>query len=533
MADGGTNSASITEDTSVEPAAKKAGSSKLLPVANVAVSQLNMGLATAGSLIITPAMLVGLGDDRYGGWLLINSFIGYMRVLDLGTSAATTKYGAGALERGDDADLRKILNSTSAIFLGVGALAMIGTVVLTGVLPHVYPNIASDESEAILMLGGAFAFDLVFRTFAAALRTRSLFFVHDTVQTVSFAVFKLGLLAYFAYHGGLSYRLLGALTLAETIVRNAVVTGASFFITPFVRRINPLAPSRDMMKKLTAMGVAMTLIHISEILRFQVDAGVIGYFLPESPLQISIFGVGTRLPSIAYGSIGLVAGLLLPRFSGLSETGDQNGTKSLLDRATLATGLTASLLLVNVAVLGPHFLELWLKKPWVPVSGRILLLMVPAYFVALLTGPSGAMLVGRGKLRGITLLNVGEAVANLLLSVALVKPLGIYGVALGTIVPMLVARGIVFPLLLKKEVGLGPSDYARMAARPVLVGLVYLVLVGGLAFVPLASYTTFLLLSTVSVLVFVVVVLAIVPEARAGLSALLAKARRRPATLRQ
>src|SRR5262249_44750526 len=154
--------------------------------------------------------------------------------------------------------------------------------------------------------------------------------------------------------------------------------------------------------------------------------------------------------------------------------------------------------LVNIAVLGPHFLELWLKKPWVPISGGILLIMLPAYYVALLSGPSAGLLVGRGQLRGLTTITIVEALFNLGLSVALVKPLGIYGVAIGTIVPMIVVRGIVFPLLLKKEIGLGPSEYARMHARPVLIGLVYLVLVGGLAFVPLVSYARFLALSAVS-----------------------------------
>ena len=36
----------------------------------------------AGSFVVTPAVLYGLGDAGYGGWLLINSFMGYMKLLD-------------------------------------------------------------------------------------------------------------------------------------------------------------------------------------------------------------------------------------------------------------------------------------------------------------------------------------------------------------------------------------------------------------------------------------------------------------------
>ena len=74
-------------------------SSRAKHLANVVVGQLNTVIAMSGSLIVTPAVLHGLGDSGYGGWLLINSFIGYMRFLDLGATTGTVKFAAGALER--------------------------------------------------------------------------------------------------------------------------------------------------------------------------------------------------------------------------------------------------------------------------------------------------------------------------------------------------------------------------------------------------------------------------------------------------
>jgi O-antigen/teichoic acid export membrane protein len=482
-----------------------------------------MALLTAGSFVVTPAMLAGLGDAQYGGWLLINSVVSFMRYLDLGTSAGTMKYAAGALERGDERDLAKLMNSTSAIFASIGTLALIGSFVLSYVLPRVYPTIAGDASSAIFLLGAALAVDFFSRTFAAALRARSLFFINDGIEIITFAVFKLGLLLYYAYHGGLSYKLLGTLTLAETVVRNGVVVTVAMWISPWVRRVNPFRPARDMIKKLAVMNVAMSLIHLADILRFQVDASVIGYFMPDEPIAISIFGVGTRLASIAYTAIGVIGAVLIPRFSGLSETGDQKGVRDLLARANLATGLAAVLVLVNLAALGPHFLELWLRKPWVPTSGVILRLMLPAYYVMLLAGPAAGMLIGNGKLRGLTMLTVGEGVSNLVMSCALVKPFGIYGVAIGTITPMFFFRAIAFPMLLKKEIGLSPFEYYKMNARPALIGLVYLALIGGFAFIPLVSYVRFLLLAGASVVIFLVLLVAVVPEARAAIPKVLAK----------
>ncbi|HVH43459.1 MAG TPA: polysaccharide biosynthesis C-terminal domain-containing protein [Labilithrix sp.] len=496
--------------------------SKLLPVANVITSQFATALGIAGSFVITPTMLSGLGEAKNGGWQLMLSFVSYMKFLDLGTSAGTVKYGAGALARGDEEDLRKVVNSTTAIFLGVGTLSTIGTLILAVILPRIYSDVGLDP-VTIVMLGAALAIDLLSRTFAAALRTRSLFFVCDSVEILTFVVFRLGFLIYFAHHGGLTYRLLGTLVLLDTVCKNGFVTGAALFLTPYVRKANPFKPARDMIKKLTKMGSAMSIMQIADIVRFQLDAGVIAYFMVDAGWNITIFSIGTRLPSIAYTAIGVIGAVLMPRFSGLSETGDQEGLKALLKRANLATGLIASFVLVNIAVLGPHFLELWLKKPWVPTSGKILLVMLPGYFVALLTGPSAGVLVGGGRLRGLTMITVGEAVLNFVLSVALVKAFGIFGVAFGTVIPMIVVRGIVFPLLLKKELGITPLEYARMHARPVLLGLVYLALVCGLGFIPLVSYVRFFLLAGLSTVVFFTLLLAVVPEARAAVPKLLAK----------
>ena len=509
---------------------ERARPSRLKALANVVVSQLNTAVVTAGSFVVTPAVLYGLGDSGYGGWLLITSFIGYMRLLDLGTSAGTVKFGAGAQERGDSADLARVMNTSAAVFLAIGGAAVLVTLGLTVLFSAIYPSVGASQNATILMLGGAMVIDLCFRPFSAALRMRSLYFVHDAIELSTYVVFKLGLVLYCAYNHLLSYRVLALLTLGETGARMLLVAGAAIVANPAARRINPLRAELGMVRKLASLGVAVSIIVIADIVRFQLDAGVIGYFLPSSPESIAIFGVGTRLASTAFAALGVIGSVLMPRFSGLVETGDKEGTKKLLERASRATGFASAFLLVNVAVLGPHFLALWLHKPWIPTSAKILLIVLPAYYVALLSGPAAALLMGRGRLRGLTLLTVTEALANLVLSVLLVRPFGIIGVAFGTAIPLALFRGVLFPLLLREQVGLSPLEYARMHAPAILVGAVYLVLVGGLAFVPLPTYTRFFSLGIASTAVFACLAIAFIPEMRSALLSRLRRSGRAPET---
>ncbi len=319
---------------------------------------------TAGAFVITPAVLNGLGDSAYGGWLLMNAFISYLRLLDQGTPAGAMKYGAGALDRGDTVELARIFNTTAAAFGVVGILAGVVSVAFSFVLPHAYASILSGQGATIALLGGAMALDLLFRTYGAALRTRSLFLVYDGIELITYVIFKLGLVLYFRHT--LSYRVLAYITLAETITRNILVISSTLIFCPWVRRLRPLRADKATFRRIAILGIAVSIIQVADVVRFQLDSSVIGYFIPNAATLIAIFGVGARVPSISYAAIAVIGSVMMPRFAVLSEKGDREGLRDLLRKSSLATGLASTYVLVNAAVLGPHFLNLWLKKPWTP-----------------------------------------------------------------------------------------------------------------------------------------------------------------------
>jgi O-antigen/teichoic acid export membrane protein len=496
-------------------------------LANVVVGQANTLIAMSGSLIVTPAVLHALGDSAYGGWLLINSFIGYMKFLDLGATAGTVKFAAGAYSRNDKDDLAAVLNTAIAIFLAVAAAVLLGSLALVTVLPRVYPVVAG-QGTVIVMLGAAMATEMLFKPFVAALRMRSWYFVYDVIEIGTYTTFKFGLVLYCALVRGLSYQVLAFLTLCETVIRLSLVFVGAMIASPVVRKINPFRARRNMIRKLAGIGVAVSIMMVADIVLFQLDAGVIGWFMPESPQSIAVFGLGARLATIATQVIGVIGGVLIPRFSGLSETGDTEGTRKLLERGSKQIGLGCALVMGNLLVLGPHFLSLWLKKPWAPESGVILLILIPGYWMSLLTMPSKASLYGAAKLRSLTIFIVVEAIVNFVISVALVRPLGIVGVAIGTAVPLFGFHAVLFPILLKHEVGVPVAKFWQMHKTSLAIGAVYLALIGGLAFVPLTTFPRFFLFCAGTVSVFIALVLAGVPEARSEMQKRLARFKRAP-----
>jgi O-antigen/teichoic acid export membrane protein len=374
----------------------------------------------------------------------------------------------------------------------------------------------------ILVAGVAASLDLLLHPQPASLRARSFFFVPDAIEVATYATFKLGLVLYLA-RSGLSTWTLALLILADSIVRKAAISGAGLWLCDWTRRIGARAVDGATLRTLAVYGGGTFLINIGELIRFQLDSAVIGFFL--SSAQITVYSIGMRLVQIAYHGIGVIGAVLIPRFSGLHERGDRQGYDRLLRRANLATDLVIAYFLSNIAVFGRPFLKIWIGMSWVDDAFAVTLVMLPAYFVALLTGPAAGLLMGSGKLRGLGTLTLVEAGANLLLSIALVRPLGIYGVCLGTAIPMIVFRGVVFPFVLRAQVGVSVGAYYRSHLKGVGLAVVYAALLLPVSAFPIDGWIPFVLGGAATTVAFAALALMTIPELRDKLVERLRRAR--------
>jgi O-antigen/teichoic acid export membrane protein len=122
-------------------------------------------------------------------------------------------------------------------------------------------------------------------------------------------------------------------------------------------------------------------------------------------------------------------------------------------------------------VLGPEFLDLWIRDEYDPESGTLLQILMISFLVFLpIRGVALPILMGLGKpgRPAVALLVMG--LLNLGLSIALIGPLGLVGVALGTAVPNVLFAGFVLVAACGElEVSLG--EYLRHVLGRALPGM--------------------------------------------------------------
>jgi O-antigen/teichoic acid export membrane protein len=187
---------------------------------------------------------------------------------------------------------------------------------------------------------------------------------------------------------------------------------------------------------------------------FQTDAIVINVFL--LPQSITLFAVAGRLVEYAKDSLRVATMVLTPAVSALQARGDDLGIRSVLIDSTRYVLWLILPVQLGLLLLGRPFLFLWMGEEYAALSYPTLVILTLPLALALAQSVPVRILYGIGQLRWFSRAVIVEAVANLLLSVLLVRHYGIEGVALGTALPnTLLSCAVGWYVCRKLGVGLG------------------------------------------------------------------------------
>jgi O-antigen/teichoic acid export membrane protein len=137
----------------------------------------------------------------------------------------------------------------------------------------------------------------------------------------------------------------------------------------------------------------------------------------------------------------------------------KNGT-----RATLAVSLP---ILITLIVRGPSFIGLWMGPQYSHSSGTVLVILCTALLFSFANRTAGSIAFGIEMHKTIAIWAIGEGVANLALSIILVHWYGIYGVAIGTLVPSLIVHIVLWPSYVSKLVRLSYSEVVWKVWAPI------------------------------------------------------------------
>ncbi len=383
------------------------------------------------ALVTVPLLTRGLGQEAYGVWVLVGATVLYLELLEFGFGATTIQYVSAARARGDDPGVRTAVATSFWLLAVPGAVALVLALVLAAVFPRLFdvaPELVGPTRVLLVLLAVDLAVSIPSDCFGGTLIALQRYDLLNATL-VSVAVLQaVGWAVVIAAGGGLVE--LGIVTvalglggqLARYLLCLRLLPGLS------LRRQHV---SRDLVRPYAGTSVWFALSEISTVVIARIDTIVVGAVVGVA--EAGVYAVGQKLALLAARASSPAIAVLFPHGAALAAADDDEGLRrGALLGTRISAGVALPLALVLGVLAGPA-VDVWVG-PAFGDAATVVLLLTAGTAVAAVGGAARTLVLGTSGVRGVALVETGEAALNLVLSVLLGLRFGLVGVAAATLV---------------------------------------------------------------------------------------------------
>jgi O-antigen/teichoic acid export membrane protein len=422
------------------------------------------------SFFMAPFVVASLGNVYYGIWTLLDQFTSYLWLFDFGVRDSIIKYVAQYYASDQRKELTSVVDTAVALYSAISAAVMLAIVVMAIALPYVF-NIPAESvwtaRITLIITGAGIAQAFVFNVYAGALMGVQKFYLVDRLG-ILFTIPRTILMVVMLKAG------YGIIALA--LISFTVTTIANLLIYHYCRLELPYLgfrlhwPAREELGRIVTYGKYVLVNNIGEKLIYASDGVIIGMFLPIASL--TYFAVAGTLLGFLKAFVVAMATVLNPMSSALDSQKDERRLRLLFLTSAKAAMLCGLPLCIGFIVLGERFISIWMGQAFGPISGPLLAILAVAHLIGLPSYAITQILYGLAKPRIPAIMRICEAVANIVLSVILVRKFGLIGSALGTMIPNIIITAIVLPTAVPKLMPVALKDYyVSTYLRPLLASI--------------------------------------------------------------
>ena len=423
------------------------------------------GATIVSGLVVTPIALHALGDQAFGIWAFIGSLMVYLALLDFGLGPSVVRFAAEARGRQAPEETNQLVSVALVLYAVIGVLTLaIGTVIswLSPLLIDAPDDLVWETRAAAFLLTLSLASRFPLGLFYNLLGGHQRFDVQNLgnfLGTVAYAVLVAVVLP---RGGGLVF--LGALTLGVTLFRLSVPL--LWLRREFPRlAVQRAYVTRERVRTLVRVSTSNFVVNVANKVVFSTDVIVVGVVL--GPRAATLYALPAKLFQLGFGLCTVGSNLLFPAFAEHEGAGEAERQRRLL-LAGLRGSIAAALVIALPLLLIPDLLiEGWVGEGYGDSSPVLVILAI----VVLVHQPIHLFtnfLIARAQ-HGVIARTLLAAVAvNVVLSVVLVHAVGIWGVAVATLITDLGVLLYVMPVLAAPAAEVPVATFARAGLRPVL-----------------------------------------------------------------
>jgi O-antigen/teichoic acid export membrane protein len=501
-------------------------------VRNTAANGLSRIAALGLSFVLTPVILGALGSEAFGLWILIGSIVAYGSLLNLGIGGALTKYIAEHQARNEAAQARATISVAFRLYAAMGLVVAVVGLALSAVLPALLaipPELErlAQVTTALMAigLGTAIASSTApavlrgLQRYDAAAAIAILTSVLSAIATLVALALGWGLLGIVAV--GIPMPIVTQVLAARAVRRFAPDLGSAVSVAPgLLRAVGSgeatagvsAAERGRLTRRILGFSWPLLVLDIAGMLQSKTDEIVIGVVLSLG--AVTPYALARRLSAIPRMLAEQFAILLLPLASELDALEDRERLRTLYLGGVRLSLAIAMPLTGCLLVLAAPILTAWVG-PGYENGAPIVVILAIATAVDLSLWPAGFVLQGIDRHRWLAPISLASGLANLALSLALARPFGIVGVAVGTLIPATIEALVVLTPFTLRTLQIRPSRFLVEALSPAILPLLPMLglLLLATRIVPPGSVISIILLVALAHVVYGVIYLAMGPAA--------------------
>jgi len=436
---------------------------------NVGSSWSALAINVIVGIFLSPFIVHHLGDAAFGIWVLIFSITGYYGLFDLGIRSSIIRYVSKYTATDDREKLAQFVNTALFTYTGIGVVCMAVTALLSSPVEHFFkipPEMHSQTRLLLLMVGTSVSLGFPLGVFGGMLEGLQRFYILNWTS-IGATLMRAALIVYFLNrgHGLLTVALVTVLLpIFSSVLRGIIV----FRYCPV--RLGLQYVNRDSFRHMANYGGTTFLVLVAVRLRFRTDELVLGTMM--STIAVTWFNFGARIVDYANEFVSSLAQVFVPMSSQSEAVGNLDRVRKIYIAGNRACAFLILPITAILILFGKHVIRIWVGARYVPHSYPVLVVMIIPFALMLSQAASSRILFGLGKHQTMAAVTVIEGVANLILSIALVRPLGIVGDALGTAIPLSFTCLVFLPRHMKKQIGVPVGSFLREAyTLPILLTL--------------------------------------------------------------
>jgi O-antigen/teichoic acid export membrane protein len=401
--------------------------------------------------ITTPILLHSLGTSFFGALAVIGSLTAYIGILDLGIGTSLIRYMSFYQERGDSERVAAIATFGFLFYLAFAAVVLPMLVIGAPAIGHFLALPQGLVSQFPDLL--AFVFCLFIGSSMTGVLTARLAAVHrldlasaaGACGSIIYTVLVFVLLPRFP-----TIQFVFACTAAQIVTTAAFMYAAARLIAGPLT-LSPLRLRWKIISEIFSFGVWSQISNITAVINLEADKAIISRAIGVA--NVTPYQVANRLALLNRALPLQMISSMLPDVTARVSRGLDAGEVSELYKRSSRILMIATLVISGfVAGCADSILRLWLGAK-IEGAANLCIALIISYAVNNATGVGTTIFKAQGKPQFETYYGLLSAALNIILTVFLVRPLGLNGVVVGTIIGNIVGS-VFFLSLFHRKTGL-------------------------------------------------------------------------------